>query len=351
MSQLLYIFLMMIVLLLSYLARRTEKNFFLYILILLLAFVAGFRGQFSGIDTPSYYENISKGFPYSWMFREEGFRLIANYFMDTFGNPQLMFLFCAVLTNLLIVLRIWDYRKEARFDFMILLYITLFFPSSLNIMRQFVAIALVFYGTRFLKGNKLLFIPFLVASFYFHRSSLLAIGYIIISMWSGFSKKQKQIFAAPMVFIIVASVMYVSTYLVSDVESYSSQRASNINITFFYLLFITLFSFVMYISNKKIKFSTSSVRRTVDNYKIDNTITIYTLLGLAFSSLSLFFSFVGRTGIYYSIFYIIYWGIASSRFKNSGLNRVLILIYAFYLFGLVVFRNDAAIFPYIIYFY
>lgn len=351
MSQLMYLFILLLALLLAYVARRNKKISFVYVLILLLTITAGLRGQHCGVDTPSYYYSIMHGFPYSWMFREEGFRLVANFFMNTYNNPQLMFLFCAFITNLLIILRLWDFREDAKFDFMVLIYLLMFYSNSMNIMRQYVAVALVFYGTRYLKNRKMLFLPFFVMAFYFHRSSLLSIGYFIIALWEGFTKKQKQVFTLPIVGVLGAAIVYVRFSLASDVESYSAQGVSNINITFFYLLFATMLALLLYWTKKRIIITNNQSGKGTEDYVIDNSIIICTIIGLAFSSLSMFLAFVGRSGLYYSIYYVVFWGIACSKFKSAFFNKILILVYAVYVFGLVVLRNDCNLFPFVMYLY
>ena len=223
----------------AYLANNSNKKAYLFMLVAVLTIMAGFRGVNCGVDTPLYYDNIVKDFPYSWQFREEGFRLIATYFMENFQNPQLVFIFCAFVTNLLILLRLWDFKDKANFGFMTLLYLLLYFSNSMNIMRQYVAVAIVFYGTRYLNKNKLLFIPFVTVAFFIHRSSLLALGYFVISLWSGFTNKQKKLFVMPLALAMFGAIGYVANYLASDIASYRAQSVQNLNITYFYILFIT----------------------------------------------------------------------------------------------------------------
>ncbi len=351
MTQIIYIFAILIALWLGYMAEKTNKKMLLYFLIALLTFVAGFRGISCGVDTPSYYENIIKGFPYPWMFREEGFRVTATFLMDKFNNPQLMFVLCALITNFFVLMRLWDFRDEAKFGFMNLLYLLLYYSNSMNIMRQYVAVAIIFYGTRFLKNKKPLFILSLIIGFTFHRSSLLAIGYLGIALWIGFTKKQKLIFSMPIVLIFAISIGYVRTYLESDINTYSSQVVDNINITYFYLLFITLFVLVTYEANVGIRLTEYSTLPEKTNNKVKTDIVLYVLIGLAFNALSMFFEFVGRTGLYYSIYDIVFWGIACKKFRNAKLNTVLIIIYAVYIFVIDIVRNGIKLFPYEIFFY
>lgn len=351
MTQLFYVSILLLALGFAYLAQKSKKKSYLILLIAVLTFAAGFRSTTCGVDTPSYYESIANGFPYPWQFREEGFRLISNLFMHYFRNPQLVFLFCALVTNLLILLRLWDFKDDANFGFMTLLYILLYYSNSMNIMRQYVAVAVVFYGSRYLKKNKLLFLPFVVVAFFIHRSSLLSLGYFAISLWTGFTKKQKQIFFLPLVLVMVGAVGYVASYLASDITSYRSQSVQNLNITYFYILFISVFAIFLQKKNVYIRVSNNSKIRHYEKFNIDKDLVIYVLMGLCFSCLSMFFAFVGRTGLYYSIYDIVFWGIACKKFRNATFNKCLILVYALYVFGLVIFRNDCLLFPYSIYFY
>ena len=95
MTQIIYIAILALGLWIGYIAEKKDRKAYIYFLILLLTFLAGFRGENCGVDTPSYYDNIVKGFPYPWMFREEGFRTMATFFMNRFKNPQLVFVSCA----------------------------------------------------------------------------------------------------------------------------------------------------------------------------------------------------------------------------------------------------------------
>lgn len=350
-TSIMYILVLSVAVWLGYMVDRTNKKMYVGAVITVLTFVAGFRGVNCGVDTPSYYDNIVQGFPYPWMFREFGFRTVANFFTNECGNPQLVFIFCAFVTNFLILLRIYDFCKDAKFGFMTLLYILLYYSNSMNIMRQYVAVALVFYGSRFLKKNIVLFILFMILAVTFHRSSLLAIGYLGIVLWNGFSKSQKVVFSIPMLFISIVIVGYVRTYLANDINSYASQLTSNVNITYFYLLIITLLVLTLRKLNVGIKLTSYICPLERANNKIDIDIVLYVLIGLAFSALSMFFEFVGRTGLYYSIYEVVFWGIACKKFQNAKFNKLLIMVYAIYVFTISIVRNDIGLFPYMIFFY
>ena len=142
----------------------------------------------------------------------------------------------------------------------------------MNIMRQYVAVAIIFYGTRYLNRNKLLFIPFVIAAFFIHRSSLLALGYFVISLWAGFSKKQRQLFFLPLILVMVGAVSYVASYLASDITSYRSRTVQNINITYFYILIVFVFTIFLQKKNLYIKVTSYNKMRHYDGYAIDKDI-------------------------------------------------------------------------------
>ncbi|MFQ7469741.1 EpsG family protein [Amedibacillus dolichus] len=349
MSELFYIVAMLIALAMAYLANRTKKKSYLWLLIILLTILSGFRARTVGVDTLSYYSDIECGFPYDWRFEEEGFRFIANIIMDYTHNPQWLFVFCAFITNSFILVRLWDFKNEARFDFMVFLYLCIFYGNTMNIMRQAMAVALVFYGTRYLKENKYhKFLLFLLIAFTFHRTALLSIAYILINLWFSMSKNQKKIFAIPFICVIIGSVLYVARYLVNDIDAYSSQTISNINVVFFYRLFVTIATILF--NKLNIKVIISQNHRTMSNkYTFDKSLVTYVLIGLSFEALSMFFSFVGRTGLYYLMFEPVFWGTAIKQTKNRKIYGVLIAIFAIYMFYLLVFTNSANLFPYSIY--
>lgn len=353
MTELLYVAILLVVLLLAYVAQRKEKRIYLFVSVLVLTLAAGLRAPTVGIDTPKYYSHIINHFPNHWQFREEGFRLLSNSVMEFTNNPQYVLLICAFITNLLILLRLWDFKKDAKFSFMVLLYILLFYSNTMNIMRQYVAIALVFYGTRFLKKKRaVLFIALWIIAFFFHRSSLLGIGYIAIYLWGNFSKRQKQIFALPMLVAIVASAVYVYTYLATDFSSYSSQTVSNFNIPYFYRLLI--FFVLLILERRNMKFKSFSTMKSIEKkntYAIDKTIVSNYAIGLFLSALSMFYAFVGRSGLYYLMYGMVFWGIAARKLKNRQLYTFLILVLAIYEFILVFTRNACGMFPYILFFY
>lgn len=346
-----FFFLIIIGLTISYFANKTQNKFYVWLLVLLLSVFSGFRGETVGVDTPLYYLHISSGFPHPWQFREEGFRFISNIIMDLSNNPQNVFIFCAFVTNLLIIFRMWDFRKKANFTMMCFVYLLIFYPNTMNIMRQMVSVAIVFYGTRFLeKKHYLIFLCFIYAAFLFHRSSILSVGFLFLTIWNKLSKKQKVFLIIPFVFVFIVMLMYLRNSLSSDISSYSTQIVSNINLTYFYRLFIAVFAIICNWFNCRILIS-ENIRPKKNNYLFDKNNMIFYLVGILFSGLSMFFSFVGRSGLYYLIFETVFWGVSIKQSKNGFLFFWLISIYAVYVFFQMIITNSLGLFPFYMYLY
>lgn len=348
----LYLFFIILAFLISCIAKKTEKKLFLWIIIGVLTIAAGFRGNDVGIDTPNYYSDIVNRFPYHWQFREEGFRFISNLILSMTKNPQIVFILCAFVTNTLILLRLWDFRNNADFSLEVLLYLLVYYSNTLNIMRQYVAVSIIFYASRYLfKKKYVLFLLSLILASFFHRSALLGIIMFMIAVWKSLNKKRKKILLFPFVGFATITTIYVYTYLKVDISSYSLHTISNINLPFFYHILLYLFAWFVYKKNVYLKVTNKNDIVTPYKSILDIRILIFTLIGIGFESLSMFFAFVGRTGLYFILYEIVFWAFLCKNSKNKIVFTILIMIYAFYSFIQVFTRNSCGIIPYYLFLY
>ena len=351
MTELIYAFVITVALLLSYLAEKKRKIIFLVLLIALLSAISGFRNVSVGVDTKLYYYHIENGFPYEWQFRETGFRLLSNTIMDYFNNPQIVFVVCAFITNCLIVLRLWDFRKDASFAFQMFLYLLVFYAGTMTLMRQYVSIALIFYGTRYLGKKKYyLFLFLLIIAFFFHRASLLGFGYLVIDFWLSLSKKRKLLLFFPICVLGGVVISYSYSYLLGDIVSYTNQEVSNVNITYFYRVLVFVLAVILYKNKVVVKLSNGDII-TQTKYILDNRIIYYTALGLALSSMGMFFNQTNRVGYFYLVYEMIFWGISVKKFNSKKFNMIVIGIFAIYVFMIELLRNGNLLFPYSIFLY
>lgn len=343
---------------LFYQSDRKDSKFLLVMGILIVSLLSGFRGINVGFDTAYYYDAFLNSFPKSWQFEETGFRFITNFLMNTFNRATIVMIIYALITNFLIFFRLWDFRKKCNFSAMSILYILIFFIDSMNIMRQFIAISIIFFSTRFLEKKKyILFLIIVLLCTYIHKSCLLALIILVVYGWKSLSKRNKMLLIVPIIVLSVLGIRLVYNFESADIENYLSQSnsVSNFNITFIYRFSIFVISYLL--NRSKIKIVISS-RANLKNNKYEdsikenknefNIISVIYLLGLCLGSFGMFFLFLSRIGYYCLFFELLYWGYLTYNNKNKNLNFGMIMIYAVYIFALEVINNGSRIFPYYI---
>lgn len=351
-----FILLILPVIALCILANKTEKKLYLYTSIVYLSLLVGLRGVNVGIDTVQYYDAINSGFPIKWKFEEIGFRYISTVLMDIFKNATIVILVYSFITNGLLMLRLWDFRKHCNFPMMITLYLLIYIFFPMNIMRQFIAISIIFYSTKLLDKKKyILFFAIVLLTSLIHKTAFLSLIFILVYYWGTLTRKQKVLSLIPIFIMTAISLVYIIEFEDDHISNYFSANNSinNLNITFIYRAIIFIISYLFYKSGKKIVVNNSYAFKNNDitiahndddfNFKY---ISIFYLIGLLFSSTGMFFGYMNRIGLYYMCYEVVYWGFLIKNSKNRSLNFILIMIFAVYVFFVELIGNGSGIFPY-----
>lgn len=353
MENLYFILYIIPIIILNILAYKKKKKIFLIISILLLSLITGLRGMSVGIDTEDYYFSILNNFPRDWQFEEIGFRFISNLLMKIFENATIVIFIFALFTNLLIMLRFWDFKEKCNFSLMSTLYILIYMFSSMNIMRQFLAIAIIFYFTRYLEKKKyyIYIISVIIASL-IHKTALLAMIYPIVYIWSSLTKNKKILVIIPLISISIFGMYFIIKYENNHIMNYLStdRIVNNINLTFIYRLLIFIFSYLIY------KFRIKIVYNNKKNNELKNisyedcvqfkVISVIYFIGLCFAVLGMFYDYAGRISLYCLIFEPVYWGFIVNNGYNKFMNILIIIVYAVYVFLVEIFMNGSGVFPY-----
>lgn len=353
MSYVLVVVFLIIAIVLAKKADKYEKKKYIYISIIILSLMAGLRGVNVGIDTQYYYEAFTYDFPKSWQFTEEGFRLISRNLLLVFGNPMVIMIIYAFITNFLIIMRLWDFREKCNFTNMIILYICVYFFSTMNIMRQFIAIAIIFYSTKLLEKRKYLsFAIIVLLTSTIHKTSLLGLLFIVVYFWDNLTAKNKLLLFMPIVGVIAIVMSYVINYEMNHITNYFNTDNSWGNFNIPYVYRVLAFGISLWLSgiiklkkNKKIYGKEKKDRESDKNIEIKIFIKIY-FMGLLLASMGMFYTNMTRIGLYYLIYELLYWGYLTKNCKNSKLNWIIILVYALYVFGIEFVKNGQGIFPY-----
>ena len=179
---------------------KKYNKLFIVIAMTSLVVVSGFRYK-SGTDFSTYTENFqylnmetnSKNQETSNDSSQEsdvGFDILCKMLYKINTDPQIMFFTTALITNVLIVLTLMKYSR--RFELSMWLYITTFvYYSTFNGLRQWMASAIVFVGTKYLieeRNFKKYLLLVLFASL-FHESVLVMIPIYFFIDSNTFSKR------------------------------------------------------------------------------------------------------------------------------------------------------------------
>lgn len=285
----------------------------IWAIIVILTLFAGLRHYSVGIDTISYvnhFDLIKKGeFAYAYGL-EESFKYICYGFLKIIPNNTALLTFLYLIINGLIIWRMWDFRRVSAFGTMVACYYMGFFLLSLNIMRQFCAIAIVFYFTRYLTRHKtiLYLIGVLLASL-FHTSGLLGIAFLTINLlrWKQLKKKEKVFYIG-----ILTLVPVLITYLVAQMIRYEGDLLFGgynggimvpIKIAFYIFTLLLVYAFYGSVNH----FADWAFMEG-DNKTEVYMAQIYYGAGLLMLFLSYMFSALNRAGLYFSIFEAVYLG-------------------------------------------
>lgn len=163
---------------LSQVANIKYRKTCIQFIFLFLIIFSGFRDHV-GIDYPTYVELFNDAIKNNEVeIKEYGFILIMKFIGIIGGTKQLLFLTCAIITNIFIYKFI--IRLDAKYYFgAILVYITVgpFYLNSLNLIRQYAAMGIFIYSTIFIQQHKFFkySVILLLTAFCFHLSVLLLI--------------------------------------------------------------------------------------------------------------------------------------------------------------------------------
>lgn len=332
-SLLFYFTILFVCIFIAHLADKYNSKILLYLLISILVIVTGFRGDEVGIDTPNYIEVWDEIMVDGFVVVELGFQWLIMALQKVTTNPTSLFFSCSIIIYLLLVIRLWDFRKIASFPMMITALYTFSFMPSMNIMRQYCAIAIIFYSTRyFFKKQYVKFLVGVLLATLFHTSALSAISFLGFELliWHDLSRAKRLFFLLTIVFFPMIGLA-VYDFIDSEYGQYFENEEQSLGIlTLLKFIFIVTSYYCSKLWSKKYLISDDQI----ENYSyISKFVFGSFLLGVTLESLAYFFPFMGRIGLPFSIWGIVFWGMLFKLTKNIVLKEVYFLAFLL-LFGM-----------------
>lgn len=160
------------------LAVRKNQKWWLLAAVVLLSFVAGCRALSVGTDTSAVTAALIRdmGRPVFDHSKDFLYYAFCKLLMLIWENPSFVLTVLALLTNAAIFLRLWDFAGEICMPAAVCIYGMFYFGTSMNITRQILAVAIIFYVSRYLFRQK--YLPFClgaVAAVFIHASACMAV--------------------------------------------------------------------------------------------------------------------------------------------------------------------------------
>jgi hypothetical protein len=343
-SILIYIVLFGGVLLVAKSAELTNDRKLAYGVIAILSLVAGLRAETVGIDTAGYLnaiEHIIAGrLEYAYGM-EWSFRFICYAISFVIKEPQIFMIIFALVTNTLIVTRLWELKNHISFTWAIFAYYSMFYMMSMNVSRQFIAIAIVFYCSKYLlAGKNIKFVFGVVIASLFHQTALISILLIWFNVvnWNNMNRAQRRFF----VFVTVLSpisIIYVQKILL-QYSGYLKTREISIGFMIIVKMIILLLTVLTLNQTENI---------CEDNTKLIRFSRVTLICGLLLTSLGYIFRFADRIGLYFYVFESIYVGNIFKQIntRNNFIIKMMITILFAYLFVSNTLGNGQGQNPYL----
>ncbi len=313
-------------------------------IVLLFSLVAGFRAVSVGIDTKTYTRlfNIIAGGKIESMYGiEQSFAYICALLLRLWSNEHFVFFALAMISHGLILFRLWEERENITFRWAALTYYVMFYAFSLNGVRQFAAVAIVVYATRFVRQGKYIrFVLGVLAAVLFHTSALVGIAYLPFEVLSlrYFGKEKKPKVVVLCVATAVALLLLAPGFL-ARYESFFDRQKTAVG-------FMLLAKTLLLVASILIIHRATGQRR--DSYAV-SSYRWYYFIGMTLTSLSYFFLYMGRIGMYYYIFEAFFIGYIFKVKNYSGgiilLKAAYGIILAYYLWASITHGGQGEI-PY-----
>ena len=349
-SYIFYSVVTVIVLGICVIAERSKSSIGPITLTVFLSLIVGLRSYTVGSDTMSYvdiFRLISNGGTYE---KDPGFNYVCKFLLLFSENPTFLFLVFALLTYSLVIFRLWELRGKCSFTLSFLTFYSLFFFQSMNGVRQLVAVAIVFYATRFLfKRNYYLYVALvLLAATLFHLSAVL--GFVLIGpelfFWKELKKKEKTALVVILV-LAVSFVVFLFPRVPGYLDSYrhyfdTVKKAFGLRV-FALLAFLGIF--VLF--SRESDYSFSSTRRERKSFFL--RVAIYYFLGCVLGGVGYYYPFMERLGWHFMPYHGVLFGSAVKNrrpFKRLVFFSMSLAIAGFVLFQYLFLLNGSNHHPY-----
>ena len=319
-------------------AKKSPKLSF-WLIVLTLSLVAGLRKYTVGVDTEAYYkvfEYLGKRYTDSYNnIQEQGFLTLAYVVMQLTASPTWVFLVIAFITNYLIMRRLFEERANISLPVAVFMYFCQYYFMTLNTIRQWIALAIVFYFSKHIgesrKGNIKFCIAVAVAVT-MHYSAIVAfaclVGYYLLVK----SKKTSTVLTK---LLIIAVSPFVTVWLYNQLfdaygVTYGTQTEGDLSwvnvarILFLLVLFVLKNTAATNKLDKNTTVTLSDRKVSDERYQM-----LLYIAGIAITLLTAIYSYADRAGQYFILFELL----VIPRYAKQKWSKQLAIFFVIVIFG------------------
>ncbi len=221
-----YLLVFVIVEILAIICNKVEKNkntkIFAFMIIMILSIFAGVRDLTIGTDVNVYGANWFQIACDCQSFEDYislinttdiGY-LFINYIVSRFTTNVNVFLFIIqLICNSLVIITLYKYRERCPFWLSLLTYLSIFYCRTFNILRQSIALSILFYSIKYLYKNKnLKYLIAIIISSLFHYTAVFGVVILVLKRICESKSKYKNLYL-----LLIFLITIVSVYFIKDV--------------------------------------------------------------------------------------------------------------------------------------
>lgn len=324
---------------------KPKRSFWL--IVITLSLVAGLRKYTVGVDTEAYFkvfEALKHGYKESYNnIQEQGFLTLAYIVMQLTASPACVFLVIAFITNYFIMRRLFEERENISLPIAVFMYFSQYYFMTLNTIRQWIALAIVFYFSKYIGESKRGNIKFCIAvavAVTMHYSAIVALACLVGYYLLVKSKKTSTVLTK---LVIVVASPFVTLWLYNQLfdaygVTYGTQTEGDLSwinvarILFLLALFVLKSSAAVNQQGKNIQIVHSDQKVSTERYQM-----LLYIAGIAITLLTAIYSYADRAGQYFILFELL----VLPRYAKEKWSKQLTIIFVIVIFSYFRFRSFA----------
>lgn len=270
------------------------KKIFLTLMFGTMIIIAGFRGISVGIDTVNYsimYETVRDGgiavLPTLSVQYEWGFLLLTYVLSRIFSSATILFIVCSLITCASFAHTFYKYSSDVVMSSFI--FIIWFFPSTMNTMRQYLALSIILFAVKFIERKNLIKYLIVVA-----LATSIHVTASIFFVLAVFTLDKVKINIKTICLSAIGSLIALNFFdLILNVffkyfsqyqrfmtsSKYTSQSSISIAWIAFYVITAFIFAYVKYLEEKKVDEYTEDFS-VAGSFEVENLFCIIYIISI-----------------------------------------------------------------------